>query len=385
MSIRRILAFSGIRSDYDLLSGLYKKIANDPFLELGLVVSGAHLSDTYGYTVKHIEEDGLPIVERIESLFDANSPGSRLKSASVLLQCCLQTVQRFSPHVILYAGDREDAMVAAMVGAYTSIPTIHFFGGDHTVDGNVDNPVRHAISKLSSLHFTIHDEHKRRLMAMGEEENRIYVIGNPALDEFVKTPWLPLSEVLTAMERTKWDKYAIVIYHPILGQEKTACEGFKIILDALKANDIKAFVGCPNSDAGNRDILKMINSRKNDENFCFFGNVSRTIFINLLRHSMFLIGNSSAGIVEAPSIPLGVVNVGSRQVGRLSAGNVVFVDQKKEAVCQGITTVLSEKFQTELSRVLPIYGDGNSVDRALALIKTIDFSQYIRKTEDALK
>jgi UDP-hydrolysing UDP-N-acetyl-D-glucosamine 2-epimerase len=384
MSTKRILAFTGIRSDYDLLSGLYKAIQQDESLTLGIVVSGAHLSDTYGRTVTHIEKDGLPIIERIESLLDSNSPSSRVKSAAILLQCCLQTVARFSPDLILFAGDREDAMAAALAGAYIGIPTIHFFGGDHTTDGNVDNPVRHAISKLSSLHFTIHDDHKRRLMAMGEPENRIFVIGNPAIDAFVSTPILSREDVLAQMSRPDWSEYCIAIYHPILGQEQMAYKGFVNILDALHAAGVKAFIGYPNSDAGNRDILRVIHEKRENQNFCFFGNIPRGLFINLLRYSMFLIGNSSAGIVEAPSIPLGVVNVGPRQKGRLSAGNVIFVEQNVLDISSGIEKVLSEEFKTNLGNISSIYGDGDSIGTALHLIKTLDYSTYLRKTEDPL-
>lgn len=217
MYIKRILSFTSIRSDYDLMSGLYKKIHEDPTLELGLIVAGAHLSENYGYTVRYIEKDGLPIIARIESLIDSNSSSARIKAASILLQNCIHTVEIFNPDVIIFAGDREDAIVAALIGAYLKIATIHFFGGDHASDGNVDNPVRHAASKLASLHFVTHESHVHRLKAIGEPESRIFLVESPALDKFISEAWMSKDALLKKFNRANWSNYALMIHHPILG------------------------------------------------------------------------------------------------------------------------------------------------------------------------
>jgi len=386
MSIKKIVAFTGIRSDYDLMSGLYRKIASDSDMELGLIVSGAHLSETYGYTVQYIENDDVPILDKIETLIDSDSPSSRVKSAAILLQCCIHSIEKFKPSVIIYAGDREDAMVGALVGAYLKIPSIHFFGGDHTVDGNVDNPVRHAISKLSSLHFVSHHSHVERLVKMGEPKRRIYNIGSPALDKFYEEPLIEKNELLKIVSRPEWiaGDYAIVIFHPILGQEENSGGYFEDILTALKELGIKAFVGYPNIDSGNKKIIEVIKRYLNDRQYLFYENFSRNIFINMMRHASFMIGNSSAGIVESPIIPLGVVNVGSRQKGRYAASNVIFVEQSHNEIKKAIKTVLSAEFKEKLKFVESPYGDGKSVDKAYNLIKSLDIESFKYKTEDPL-
>lgn len=380
----KILAFTGIRSDYDLMSDLYKKINNDKDLELGLIVSGAHLSETYGYSVKYIEEDNLPIIARIESLIDSNSRSSRLKSAAILLQNCLSSVTNFNPDVIIYAGDREDVIVGALVGAYLAIPTIHFFGGDHTIDRHVDNPVRHATSKLSSLHFVAHEKHRDRLIKMGESSERIFVIGSPALDKFKLTPHIEKKFILDKFQRPHWTNYSLLIFHPILGQEELAGHHFENILNSLIQLKINAFVSYPNVDSGNKNIIKTIEKYINNPQFVFYKNLERDLFINLMRNADFMIGNSSAGIYEAPVIPLAAVNVGDRQKGRITAGNVVFVEQDIDSIISGIKTVQSLEFQQKLNKVKSIYGDGESSTRALNLIKEIDFDKYRYKTEDVL-
>lgn len=384
MFTRKILAFSGIRSDYDLLSGLYKRINNDPTFSLGLIVSGAHLSETYGYTVKHIEADNLPILAKIESLLDSNSKSSRLKSASICMQNCLHTVEAFNPDVIIFPGDREDVIVGALVGAYLEIPTVHFFGGDHACDGNVDNSVRHAVSKLSSLHFVSHPSHKERLLKIGEPANRIFVIGSPALDKFKNTEHIVKTELLSRMGKTDWTDYGLLIFHPILGYEERAGKYFEEILISLKKYGIRTFVSYPNSDAGNKEIINVIEKYKQDEQFCFYKNLERELFVNLMRNATLMIGNSSAGLFEAPMIPLGVVNVGHRQKGRLAAENVVFVDQGIKNICTGIETVMNSQFQGRLKGITSPYGLGDSIDKAYDLLKKLDFELYRYKPEDPI-
>lgn len=384
MSIKRVMALTGIRSDYDLMSGLYSKIVEDPQMELGLIVCGAHLTETYGYTLQYIEKDNIPIIAKIESLLDSNSPASRIKSASILMQSCIHTVEAFNPDVIIYAGDREEVIVGALLGAYMGIPTAHFFGGDHTTDGNVDNAVRHACSKLSSVHFVTHEIHKQRLIKMGEKENRIHVIGNPALDKYLNTEKIDKKTILDKLGRENWDEYAVLIFHPILGFETQSGRYFEQILIALKNKGINTFVSYPNSDAGNKKIIEVINKYARDDNFCFYTNLERNLFINLMRNANFLIGNSSAGLIEAPSIPLAAINVGIRQRDRVAASNIIFVDQDVESIMEAIQTVNSKDFRSRLLKIKNPYGDGNSVSRALDLLKRIDFNKYQTKWEDPL-
>ena len=341
----KILAFTGIRSDYDLLSGVFRRLHKDPQFEIGLIVSGAHLSPTYGLSVKNIEADDIPIIARIESLIDSNTSASRLKSASIVLQGCLPCLEAYKPDLILYAGDREDVIVGALTGAFLRIPTVHFFGGDHATDANVDNLVRHAASKLSTFHFVSHPQHAQRLQCIGEIQERIRVVGNPALDRFVTTPLISKQKTLESLGKPQWDNYALVIYHPILGEEAHAAEYFNQVLSAVNASGTPAVVNYPNVDAGSREIIAAMEQWKSNDNFIFFKNLHSEQFTNLMRHASIMVGNSSAGLLEAPIIPLAAVNVGSRQRGRLAANNVLFVDQDEAAIRQGIAQALSTGFQ----------------------------------------
>jgi GDP/UDP-N,N'-diacetylbacillosamine 2-epimerase (hydrolysing) len=384
MSIKRILAFTSIRSDYDLLSDLYKKIQRLKEMEIGLIISGAHLSPLYGNTYKQIEKDQIPILAKIETLISSDSNSSRLKTASLLMQNSIHTVEAYNPDVILFAGDREDAIVASLIGSYLKIPTIHLFGGDHASDGNVDNSIRHSCSKLSSVHFVTHLEHKDRLQSIGEDKSRIFVVGNPALDKYRTIEYIQKDVLLQRLNKSDWDKYAIVIFHPILGEEENAGQYIKQILTSLAEKEINAFVSYPNTDGGNYQIIEVLNQFKNHPNFCFYKNLERKTFINLMRNASFMVGNSSSGLLEAPFIPLGVINVGLRQRGRLAAENVIFVDQDISEIKQAIDRVLSKPFEERLKNVSSPYGDGYSIDKIYKLLLELDFSQYLYKPEDPL-
>ncbi len=367
------------------MSGIYQALNNQPDTEFRLLVGGAHLSTTYGLSVENIRRDGLPILGEVECLLDGNSASSRVKTGAIFLQGAVDIIAAFKPDVAIYAGDREDTLMAATACAYLKIPSIHFFGGDHSTDGNVDNPVRHAISKLSTFHFVTHPAHTRRLLRMGEPADRIQVVGNPALDKFRAEPMIEKADVLKQLGAPDFDEYAVMIHHAKLGEEDRAAEEVTAILKALQHSGMKALVGNPNTDAGWRDILRVYDQFKDNENFVFYRNAPRNLFVNLLRGAKLLIGNSSLGILEAPTIALPVVNVGTRQQGRMAANNVIFVEPDVSAIKQAIDRARSAAFIASLDGMVNPYGDGHSVSRSVKLIMSLDYGRWLYKTEDPLE
>lgn len=384
----RIYASSSIRADYDLLSGVYRALHAADEVELGLVVGGAHLSRTFGETVCAIEEDDLPIAARIPSLLDSDRPEGRAKTTAVFLQGAVDVLATGQPDLVLVTGDREDALAMVVAAAYQRIPSVHFFGGQHALDGNIDNSVRHAISKLATWHFVATRRHAERLKTLGEPTTRIQVVGSPALDKFREEPRLEREEVLAEVPGTTGDtveEYAVMIHHPLLGREEHAGEEAENILEALLAEEIPAFVSYPNTDAGAREILDVYERYGDEEGLYFYKNLPRTTFVNLLRHARFLVGNSSLGLLEAPSISLPAVNVGPRQEGRLAAENIVFVGSETEEIQEGIRRVSSSEFREQLEGLENPYGDGHSVPRIVSELTSLDLSgDASLKQEDPL-
>jgi UDP-N-acetylglucosamine 2-epimerase (non-hydrolysing)/GDP/UDP-N,N'-diacetylbacillosamine 2-epimerase (hydrolysing) len=384
----KILAFTSGRSDYDLLSYLFQMLTRDPAIDFRLIVSNAHLSPAHGMTVKYIEQDGLKILDKIETLLDSDSDGGRIKSASLLLQNAIHCVERFSPDLIIYAGDREDVMVAALIGGYLKIPTAHFFAGDHDRDGSIDNPLRHATSKLSAFTFASMPEHRRRLMALRNNPTRIFTIGSCALDKFRQEPRISRRKLFSAFvsDGRVFDKYALVIFHALMAYEHEAVGDFRNIITALAHKGIPAVVNVPNIDPGSRRLMAAMQALKEAKDLIFVSNLSRNVFVNLYRHAAFQIGNSSCGLVEAASIPIGVVNVGRRMEGKKSSGNVIFVDGQLKNIEKAIGRVTSHSFyEARVKGIKNIYGDGRSSIRALSILKNLplkDFAQF--RKEDPL-
>jgi UDP-hydrolysing UDP-N-acetyl-D-glucosamine 2-epimerase len=379
-----VLGFTSIKADYDLLSNLYKQINEDDDLKIKLLVSGTHLSETYGESVDKIRADEIDIIAEIETLISSNSKRSRLKTASIFLQNSIDIVQGYDPDLLVYAGDREDVLSASMVGAYLQIPTVHLYGGDHVTDGHVDNPARHATSKLSSVHMVSIPEHKRRLVALGEHPDRIHVVGAPSLDRIVEHDPMPREELLKRFGIDD-QPYAVVIFHPQDREIKKSSLYLDRIVTSIHKKGLFCFVGYPNTDPGNKNIIQVLDRLRNSEMAKVYKNLDREIFLSMYKNACIQVGNSSSGIIEAASIPLPVVNVGKRQRDRKAGKNVIFTGTTQEDIDQAVDRALSESFRESIQDMKNIYGDGKSTKRVKRLIKEINVENFLYKTEDPLE
>ena len=384
--MKKILAFSSIRSDYDLMSPLYRLLHEDKDIYFRIMVSGAHLSHSFGHSVDQIKKDGFDILLEMETLLDSDTGLSRVKSASILLQNSLESIAKFSPDLMIYAGDREDVLMYSMIGGYLNIPTIHVFAGDHVEDGYIDNPIRHATSKLSTAHFVTLEEHRKRLIRMGEDSKRVFVTGNISLDKFVNFQPFSKTEIrgLFGVENS-FNDFALVIFHPVTEEMDKAGEYFRNILDNLNERSINSFVSYPNVDPGNQKIVDVMEQYKDNKNFIFYKNLERDTFMSIYKQSNFIIGNSSSGICEAASLKIPAINVGLRQTGRYADKNVIFCGVGYKEIGENIDKAMSKDFVNSLVTLQNSYGDGNSANKAYDIIKSTDFKSMIVKIEDPLK
>ena len=382
--MKKIISITSIRSDYDLMSPLYKELKN--YFDHSIIVSGAHLSNRFGQSVDLIKRDGNNILLEIETLIDSDSSKSRIKSASILLQNSIDILAKHSPDLIIYAGDREDNIVGALIGSYLKIPTAHFYGGDHVQDGHVDNPIRHAVSKLSTYHFVSNAQHLKRLVRIGEHPNRIFNVGAISLDKIINHKKIRKDKIKKELGLQKeFDDFCLVIFHPLDKEMDMSGKIFQNILNALNHLKIKAFVNYPNTDPSNRKIIEIIELNKENENFYFFKNLPRNMFLSIYKNSIFQIGNSSSGIIESASIPIPVVNVGERQKGRVQNGNVIFCGIEIEQILVATKKVISKPFNNSIKNIENLYGDGNSVQRVMKIFKKLEFYDMLYKTEDPLE
>lgn len=383
MKKRKIIAVTGARSEYDLLYSVYKALNEHPAFDFSIIITGPHLSDSFGYTAKYINDDNFKIVGKIFNLIDTNQKVGRVISIGNQIPSLANILHHENPDMVLVAGDREESISVTMVCAYMDIPVAHFFGGDIAKDGNIDNSVRYAASKFAHIHFPTLEEHRQNLLKLGEDDFRIHVVGNPALDRILATEELSKQHLFQnlSVENKNIDQYGVLIQHPIITQVHLQAEHIKITLDSLlEIEDLHCFINYPNSDAGFGEIVAAYEKYANEypDRFTLFKNLDRVNYINLLRNAEFLIGNSSSGIVEVASFGLAAINVGERQRGRLHGDNVIFTDNDKTQIIEAIHRVFNDtQFRNKVAAKNNPYGDGNSTKKIIEALEKIELSDSL--------
>jgi len=380
ISKRKILAVTGARSDYDLLTPIYERLSKDDRFVFSILVTGSHLSDTFGKTVQHIERDGYKVEDRIYNLIDTNDKVGRVISIGNQISGITQTINRVKPNIVLVAGDREEAISTTMTAAFLNTPVAHFFGGDIAKDGNIDNSVRYAASKFAHIHFPTLASHKDNLLRLGEDEWRIFPVGNPAIDKLKNEVFVDRKNLSTAIGfDIENDPYIILIQHSVINEVEVQGDYIRETLNAIVESGIKCLINYPNSDAGNYAIIEAYEEYAGKHNNLFlFKNLERKIYVNLLRNASCLIGNSSSGILEAPSLGLPVVNIGVRQRGRAHAENVLFVDNKKEEILVALHKSLNdENYIKEVKNCVNPYGNGETSEKVVEILASIEINDRL--------
>ncbi|MEE4016083.1 UDP-N-acetylglucosamine 2-epimerase [Roseibium sp. FZY0029] len=378
---KKIVHFlTGIRSEYDILAPVISAVNAREELSAGVIVTGAHLGQIHGNSVRQIESDGFDIVARIDSLLASDGLTGRVKGAALQLNGMCDLFAREKPDFLVVMGDREEAMTGALAGVYHHIPVVHLGGGDHADDGNVDNPIRHAVSKIANLHMATTELSGKRLEALGEEKWRINVVGASGLDRLYSTPKLNRRE-LESMLGVEWNgaPFVVLLYHPTITDFTLAANHIAVITKILEEIGIQVAIMMPNSDPGNLAIVAELNAfTKRYSRAKLFTYLERLVFVNMLRHANALIGNSSAGILEAPSLGLPVVNIGKRQRGREHAGNVIFTSYDHAEIQQAITkSVCDEEYRKKVAEAPNPYGDGTASAKIANIIARTPIDQEL--------
>jgi len=371
---RKIIAITGARSEYDLLYPVYERLNSDERFEFGIIITGAHLSEKYGFSANQIKKSGLIVVDEIFSLIDSNLKIGRAISLGNQIQALSISLNRLKPDIVLVAGDREEALSVTTTCAYLDIPVAHFFGGDVAKDGNIDNSVRYAASKLAHIHFPTMKKHKETLIKLGEEEARIFVVGNPSLDKFETAMFIDKKKLSQILEfDVVDDEYFILIQHSIISEANIQDKIIRITLDAIIESKKKCFINFPNSDAGNQQIIDAYieYANKYPKQLKLFQNLDRNTYINLLRNAKCLIGNSSSGLTEAPTLGLPAINVGLRQKDRVHGENVIFVNNDKGEILQAISRLENPNFKKKIMLKNNPYGTGQTSGKVVEILADI--------------
>lgn len=298
------------------------------------------------------------------------------KSIGITLMSLTQSLERVKPDILLILGDRGEMMAGALAAIHMNIPVAHIHGGE--VTGTVDESIRHAITKLSHIHLPATEDSKNRIIKMGEREENIYVVGAPGIDYIKNTDYLSREEVLSRFN-LKNDKIFIMTQHPVTTERDLVEWQVRQTLEAIVEMKIQTIISYPNSDNGGREIIKVIEEYRAKYDFLkVFKNLSQVEYLSLLNTADAMIGNSSSGIIEAPSFKLPVINIGTRQEGRLRAVNVIDVGYKKEEILEGINKALYDmEFIEKLRNCINPYGNGNAGEKISEILSRIEISRSL--------
>ncbi len=368
--MRRILYLTGTRADFGLMRGTLEGIHTHPALELGLLVTGMHLDPRYGDTVREIEASGLPIVARVPVTLGDDDGATMARAVGHELLGAVDVLARFRPDLLLLLGDRGEMLAGAIAALHLNIPIVHLHGGE--LSGTVDEPVRHAISKLAHYHFTATEGARERLIRMGERPEHIHVTGAPGIDGLAASVRRHREELAAWAGFAPGRPIALVVFHPVVQQADEAAAQAGLLLDALLAVDgLQALLLMPNADAGGEAIRRVF--QRGRERCRTLPHLPRAGFIDWMAAVDVMVGNSSSGIIEAASFGTPVINVGDRQHGRERSANVRDVPVDHGA----IVATLRECLSSGRRPVRNVYGDGHAGARIVQLLATLPIDRQL--------
>lgn len=357
--MRVISVLTGSRAEYGLLRPVITAIKEHPSLKLHLIVCGMHLSKEFGYSLRCIKEDGFEVSAKVKMNPMADTGSSMADSIGRGIIAFTKLTEQSRPDFFIVLGDRHEALAGAVSASYMNIPVAHIHGGDSARAG-LDESARHAITKLAHIHFPATRKSAGRIIKMGEDHWRVFVVGSPALDSIVNTNLLSRQELKRKFGIDN-KPFILLVQHSVTTEPERAEEQMKETLEAIKEIGLNTIVIYPNSDAGGRDIIRQINAYCESDFIMSFRNLPRNEYLSFLKHASVLVGNSSSGMIESSSYKTPVVNIGIRQEGRQRSHNVIDVDHNKDEIVQAVKTALyDETFRRRVKRCKNPYGDGKA-------------------------
>ena len=365
----RIAVVTGARSDYGLIRPVLAAIADEPGWELQLIVTAAHLAPAFGLTVRQIEEDGIPIAARVESLVSSDTGEGAATSVGLGTIGSAQALARLLPDLVLLVGDRLEQLGAAQAALLIGLPIAHLFGGDLT-EGAFDDAIRHAITKLSHLHFVSNSAARERVIQLGEQPDRVFLVGSPAIDEMLSGPLLDRDALESDLGVELGEKTALVTFHPATLSDGRATDQLDEVLTAVAevGDPLSVIITRANADPQGRAINRRIDEwLTRYPAWRAYDALGPRRFHSLLRQVQVIVGNSSSGLYEAPTFAVPAVNVGDRQAGRLRATSVIDVAVEREAIRSAIEYALA----TSWSGIVNPYGDGHATGRIMAVLRGV--------------
>ena len=380
--MKRVGIMTGTRAEYGLLKPLMERIKEEKDIELVVFASGMHLSPEFGLTYKEIEEDGFQIDYKVEMLLSSDSPVGICKSIGLGVIGFAEVLEKSRVDMIVILGDRYEAFSVAASAMIMRIPIAHLHGGELT-EGLIDESIRHSITKMSYLHFTSTEEYRRRVIQLGEDPDRVYNVGALGVENIKKRQLLTKSQLEESIHFKLDNAFAIVTYHPVTLEDNTVQEQFLALLDALdELVSMKVIFTKANADTDGRIINELIDKyvSGHPEKACAFKSLGQQRYLSALKYCDMVIGNSSSGIIEAPSFHKPTINIGDRQRGRISAESVIDCGYTKEEIVKAMKHAMSKEFREIYRNAENPYEGENTSYSIVKIIK-----EYLNESDIDLK
>ena len=369
---KKIAVLTATRAEYGLLKPIIQSLLNETDFDVNVVVTGAHLSKDFGCTYKEIESDGIIIDEKIDILTGTDTPTAISKSMGIAISLFAEYFEKSKPDALIVLGDRYETLAVCCAAMNARIPIIHLHGGE-TTQGAIDEAIRHSITKMSYLHFTSNEIHRKRVIQLGESPDRVFNVGAIGVENILKTKLLSKEELENFIDFKLDKNFALVTFHPVTLENANIEEQFKQLEDALDHfKDMKFIFTKANADAGGRTINKMIDEFiVNRSNVIAFTSMGILKYLTAMKYCSMVIGNSSSGIIEAPSFKIPTINIGNRQKGRMQAESVINCDCTEEDIVNAMNISMSNEFREKIKNVVNPYGDGNTTEKIIRILKEV--------------
>ena len=378
----KVCFFTGTRAEYGILKHLMQEISGSDDFIFQLIVTGSHLSERYGYTVREIIDDGFKIDSKIDINLINDSDLSTCKSLGELISKISDVFSEIKPDLVFLLGDRYELIGAALSATIFRIPIAHIHGGEKT-EGAFDESIRHSITKLSHIHFVANEIYRKRVIQLGEDQKYVFNVGGLGVDAIKKTKLLSKQSLEKSLGLKFMKKNLLITFHPVtlLDKKDSENEINQLLKSMSLLEETLQIFTMPNADPGNDYIFRAIEKYVKNNKFAFlFSSLGQLKYYSCLKQVDALVGNSSSGILEAPSFNIGSINIGDRQKGRLKAKSVISVEADSELITKAIEQLYSKEFSEILKTNINPYGNGDTSKKIIKIIKTINFQDILKKS-----
>jgi GDP/UDP-N,N'-diacetylbacillosamine 2-epimerase (hydrolysing) len=368
--MRKICVITGARAEYGLLRWVMQGIKDDSELTLQVIATGMHLSPEFGLTYRDIEQDGFQINRKVEMLTSSDTPVGIAKSMGLGMICFADVLNELRPDLIVVLGDRFEIFTAVSAALVARIPVAHIHGGE-TTEGAFDEALRHSITKMSHLHFVAAEEYRQRVIQLGEQPERVFLVGGLGIDNIKRLEILNRAELEAALDFKLGQKNLLITFHPVTLETATNADQMAELLAVLaELKDTQLIFTMPNADTGGRTLTGMVEQFvAQHANARAYTSLGQLLYLSCIAHVDGVVGNSSSGLAEAPSFRKGTINIGDRQRGRLQAASVISCEPTQRNIAATLKKLYSSNFQASLRKVRNPYGEGGASEKVVKTIK----------------